>query len=378
MKKYSKELINRYINGEDITTHDIDELENDKDFMMQVISVSGDNNFYNLCSDDVKCDYEFVKYLIIKFKDKIDFVCEVADYFLSHVGKELETTEIYTIMFELTKGNKALNRKYFLVPLTKYDKEKLVIELYKKSEEDKEVLKYFGMGFCYIYEEYKGYMETLNYFAKRMINDIIHENNKSLEDMLHKQFKTKDEVSGAKLNSFYISFIEKYDSSLASYTCVHLNVLDEAKEETKRIINNFEKHNERMEKEKYERAINESYEYVLSVDTVLGADCLLYLVARELNVLDKVIKYDNSPQVLKDIAIEQMDEVFDEETNESFTTYVINTDINERRIYLNVKRILNGIIFGDGTYQLIEVSQDTNKKDKGIVLEVKFRKDNNQ
>ena len=131
---------------------------------------------------------------------------------------------------------------------------------------------------------------------------------------------------------------------------------------------------ERIEKEKYERAINESYDYILSTDTILGSDCLLYFVARELNILDKVIKYDDSPQALKDIAIEQMDEVFDEETGESFTTYVLNTDINEKRIYLNVKRILNGIIFGDGTYQLIEASQDTNKKDKGIVLEVKFRK----
>ena len=70
-----------------------------------------------------------------------------------------------------------------------------------------------------------------------------------------------------------------------------------------------------------------------------------------------------------------MDEAFDEESSESFTAYVLNTDINERRIYLNVKRILNGIIFGDGTYQLIESSQDINKKDKGIVLEVKFRKE---
>lgn len=69
-----------------------------------------------------------------------------------------------------------------------------------------------------------------------------------------------------------------------------------------------------------------------------------------------------------------MDEAFDEETGEIFTTYVLNTDINEKRIYLNVKRILNGIIFGDGTYQLIEATQDINKKDKGIVLEVKFRK----
>ncbi|UKI57644.1 MAG: hypothetical protein L6V81_10110 [Clostridium sp.] len=59
-----------------------------KIFMMQVISVSGDNNFYNLCSDIVKCDYEFVKYLIIKFRDKIDFVCEVADYFFKSCWKK--------------------------------------------------------------------------------------------------------------------------------------------------------------------------------------------------------------------------------------------------------------------------------------------------
>ena len=73
-----------------------------------------------------------------------------------------------------------------------------------------------------------------------MINDIIHENNKSLEDMLHKQFKTKDEVSRTKLNSFYISFIEKYDSSLASYSGVHLNILDEVIEDSNRIFVYFE------------------------------------------------------------------------------------------------------------------------------------------
>ena len=37
MKKYSKELINKYIKGEDIENYQIEELENNKDFMIQVI-----------------------------------------------------------------------------------------------------------------------------------------------------------------------------------------------------------------------------------------------------------------------------------------------------------------------------------------------------
>lgn len=34
MKKYSKELINKYIKGEDIKNYQIEELEDDKDFMI--------------------------------------------------------------------------------------------------------------------------------------------------------------------------------------------------------------------------------------------------------------------------------------------------------------------------------------------------------
>ena len=45
MKKYSRGLINKYINGEEIIDYNIEELEDDKDFMMQVISISNDCNF---------------------------------------------------------------------------------------------------------------------------------------------------------------------------------------------------------------------------------------------------------------------------------------------------------------------------------------------
>ena len=67
MKKYSRDLVEKYINGEDIEDYSLDELENDKNFMMLVISQTTDRKMYNYCSESVKSDYEFVKYVILKF-----------------------------------------------------------------------------------------------------------------------------------------------------------------------------------------------------------------------------------------------------------------------------------------------------------------------
>ena len=57
MLKYSASIVEDYIEGNDIEDFDIDELENDRSFMLDVIKKTKDKNFYNLCSDDLKHDY---------------------------------------------------------------------------------------------------------------------------------------------------------------------------------------------------------------------------------------------------------------------------------------------------------------------------------
>ena len=52
MEKYSKKMINDYILGNDIKDYSIEELEDDKEFMMLVIGTTNDEKFYNLCSDN--------------------------------------------------------------------------------------------------------------------------------------------------------------------------------------------------------------------------------------------------------------------------------------------------------------------------------------
>ena len=105
MKKYNRDLISKYINGEEIIDYNIEELEDDKDFMMQVISISNDYNFYNLCSEKVKLDYDFIKYLILKFKNNINFICDVANEYIEKTEDDFARTELALIMRDLTKNN---------------------------------------------------------------------------------------------------------------------------------------------------------------------------------------------------------------------------------------------------------------------------------
>ena len=72
MEKINNKLVIDYINGEDI--ENIEALENDFDFMKAVIDKSNDKNFYNLCSNDLKINHDFVLYLIYKFSDNKSFI----------------------------------------------------------------------------------------------------------------------------------------------------------------------------------------------------------------------------------------------------------------------------------------------------------------
>ena len=52
---YNRKLIWKYINGEEIPN--IDRLESDYRFMLEVIRITNDKKMYNLCSDEIKLKY---------------------------------------------------------------------------------------------------------------------------------------------------------------------------------------------------------------------------------------------------------------------------------------------------------------------------------
>ena len=98
MKKIDISLIRKYVNGKDLGEYSIEQLENDKDFMMGVISYTNDTKMYSSCSELVKQDYEFVKYLVLKFKDNSEFITTVADNYVNNTDTDWERRELNIIM----------------------------------------------------------------------------------------------------------------------------------------------------------------------------------------------------------------------------------------------------------------------------------------
>ena len=109
---YSRKIIWDYINGNYI--ENIDELENDYKFMMDVINITKDKNMYNLCSDEIKSNYEFVIFMIHLFKSDIDFVCEIATkYMITSEEDSIYVKDIIFTMCDILEEYKD-NEKYWV------------------------------------------------------------------------------------------------------------------------------------------------------------------------------------------------------------------------------------------------------------------------
>ena len=86
--KYDENLINDYINGNDMDDDILEQLEDNTDFMIEVIKKSNDKKMYFFCSENVKKDFRFVEFFIKKFKDDINLINKVADTFINSRKKQ--------------------------------------------------------------------------------------------------------------------------------------------------------------------------------------------------------------------------------------------------------------------------------------------------
>ena len=172
-------------------------MENAKNFIMGIINYTNDSNIYNSCSDELKKDYDFVKYLVLKFKDNTDFITMVADYYLDNTDTEIERIELNILMSQLLPNG--LASKYGISSEAAYYTKRVEIEIAKAKDSSLESM--IGEGFLLIFDSYNSSDIILKYYAESMINEIIKDNNINFEKMLHTQFKTPNKIDEFGVNN---------------------------------------------------------------------------------------------------------------------------------------------------------------------------------
>ena len=342
MKKYDKEIINSYINGTDIEGYSIDELENDK-------------NFYNLCSDNIKKDYDFVKFIINKFKTDIDFICKVADYFLANVEDELMRTELTIIMAGLTEKRK--EEKYYEYKITSdaiFTAKRVKIEMAKIKLKDEYASNEIGMGFLLIFDSYNSSKIVLDFFAKKFIESIFEEYDIDLENMLHQQFNSSEQINKMGINNYMLNFIGAYDSMLASYLSINIELMKDFSNKIREVQTNWDKYNNVNEQKKYNLIFNKDEGLLTKTD-------LLYYVGKELGIVEKIAKYDK-------VRAEFAEDIINGLDNE-FLTDTFNVSFKDRVHYDNVKRIITSILFTN-KYEEKSDNQKEDNKNKCKILKL--------
>ena len=374
MKKYNKELIKKYIKGEDIKNYQIEELEDDKDFMIQVIKETNDKKIYNLCSEKVKKDYEMVKFMVLAYNNDLKFITDIADKYLKEVGDSLERIELALIMLDLTlKKDNEKATKYKMIVDTIFFSKRLEIEICKAKQNDDDYSREVGMGFWYMFDLYNYSDIVIKFFAKKTIEAIFSEYDINLEQVLHSKFKKAEDIDLQGINNYMINFLGMYDQMLASYISTHIELLSEFFNKISNVIDNWKNYDEKDERKRYNDMIEQVHEYMENTDSVMTETDILYYVAKQLGIAEKLAYYDGiSNEFLVDI-MEDIDMKDLDYSNDDFVTFTINTSITERKYYLDVKKIMLNSLFGNGQFR-ISKTKDTNslKRGKSKMLKIDF------
>lgn len=377
MKKIDISLVKKYVNGEDLGEFTSEQLENDKDFMMWVISYTNDIKMYSFCSESVKLNYEFVEYLVLKFKDNSEFIMTVADNYLDNADTDWENKELSIIMEKVLP--KELAEKYEVLNETSYFTKRLEVEIAKAKDSKLESM--VGMGFLLMFDQYNGSDIILDYYANNMVGEIIRDNNIDFEKMLHTQFKSASKITEMGINNYIVNFISCYDSMLSSYVSTHLDIIKPIANRIKRIQDDWDKYLSVDETRRYNNMLDMVHEYMSMSDSNMGENEVLYYVANELRIKEKVKQYDGSKKMEENFKEEygyDFSDAADEEVMEDMVRFEIERNIKERLVYLTVKKIVINQLFSDkpsDLYSLVGDAEQEQPNGKTRHKVIKFNSD---
>jgi len=229
MIKYDIKTIYNYINGFDIDNYSIDELEDDYRFMRDVILLTNDKKMYNLCSDRLKNNYDFIKFIILNFKEDKEFINEIAASYLSKIDDEddVKYKELIILMNNLAVKDRDISSiTYALKSLIIYGDEQIKLNILLEKEDDLYWKKHLGLGFLYVLDEYGDSEILLDFFAKKFIQEIFYKTDYTFEEVIHRHTKRYEDIEKLKTKNYLINFIRMHDKFLADYVCCHPELLN--------------------------------------------------------------------------------------------------------------------------------------------------------
>lgn len=303
MVDYNK-LVTDYINGNLYS----EELEDNRLFMQLVLKRTNDCKMYNFCSDRLKKDGKFIKFVIQNFQNNQDFICKIANDYFNYIEnsnislddnleERINYIEICILMDNiLSKNNNNQIQDYKIKTFILYQTE--IFDISLEITADKELSKY-GKGFVFIFDEYESSPIVLNCFAKRMIDEIFYQDETSLEKLVHSKFKKAEDIKKFGINSFIIKSIYEKDPYLSNYVSTNISLILDIKKDITKIISNWDNYLKNLNERRIYILEQEIQKYLEETDNnEYSFMYILYFIARRLNIMN-IFDTNNYFDILK-------------------------------------------------------------------------------
>lgn len=268
--------------------------------------------------------YEYLKKLL---KDYNKNNQSVKHYLMSDDISTAERLEYSLILKNLTG-----DIDFQTICDTIYDVIRVKVEYTKQKMN---ITKEIGLGFKYIFDEYSNSKIIISFMVTKLIEEILNENDLELE--LHLNFNSAEQIRKNGVNKVLINYISNYDEMLSSYLTSNISLLEDAKIELNKILNRWVDYENKKEKIKYNKMIEQVENYLSSVDTIFTPADVMYYIANKLGVIEKLAKYDKINQLVHQSILENIsDDIF---------TELVNCP-EEKEHYNAVKNIMTEALFG--------------------------------
>lgn len=233
MKKVSKKLVYDYIMGNDIPEEKLETLEDNQEFMLEVLKYTRDKEMFFFASDRLKEDVNFICKVANLFNTDYEFLEEL----YNSCDDEIVSFELACLLANLETNEDIL--KFRVLLHTLYLQFKIDVEA-TLMEESQHNLSIFGKGFVFAFEQFGNNETILTYIAKEMLNELFYENGEmTLTDFVHKNMQDVKTIYESKMKAYLVQFIQKYDASLSYYIGQHLEILEDLIKEILRIKRNW-------------------------------------------------------------------------------------------------------------------------------------------
>ncbi len=362
--KYSKQLVLNYINGNDIDI-DIELLEKDYNFMLDVLKLTRDKKIINFCDDELLNDGKFIFEVLDIFKEDRLFCIQLESQFIKYNGASYDIDTINVALKAQDINNDRYLEEFTSLSLylkVAYLTIKISIE---KQIKDEDIDMDFNYGIIlsnYPYDEL-----FKKFIAINMIQDIFSSLG-SLEYYIKSYYKTPDYIYNIGSKQFIIDLLRGHDKDLADYTEFHIELINNKIFQLDSIINDW-----KQEINNYEDEIYEIISLFWEQNNEIDLDDYIRYIAKELNLPNLL---ENTTEAINESLIDMGYDpminykLIDEEIEEEF--YEEIDDITKEKLFNKLKKGV--LIYLENNKR--NMYNEINNQNKSNTKILKFQKKN--